>query len=80
MRKLLLVVLVLALLSIGLVTIAGAASTPAVDGGGAQAGLQSAGAGFVPAAVDVSSPYSISLSSGHGLCDHGDSADSSASY
>ena len=79
MKKLLLVALVLVLLSIGVVTIAGAASTPLT--GGAQAGVQSIDNGASSTAIDVSASDSVmSVFSNHGFCDHGDSADSAASY
>ena len=79
MKKLLLIALVLVVLSIGVVTIAGATSAPVT--GGAQAGVQSIDSGAATAAIDVSGSDSMSsVYIMHGWCDHGDSADSAASY
>ena len=79
MKKLLLVAVVLVVLSIGIVTIAGAASAPVT--GGAQAGVQMSDSGTASAVIDVGATDSMSnVYSDHGLCDHGDSADSAASY
>lgn len=81
MKKLILVVLVIVVLSIGVVTIAGAANTPTLDDGGAQAGMQSIDAGIATTAVDVSSSYSVSSMYGeHGMCDRNDSTETGAAY
>ena len=79
MRKLLLIALVIAVLSLGLVGMAGAA-TSSTGNSGAMAGVQSIDTGSAPATVDVNDSFTTSLSSAHGLCDHGDSTDASASY